>query len=345
MIDWTHIETNYTSTLKLVHLIEQFKHFENKNLNNFSEGQANSFIVKHHYKRQLSKQLVLNVITDYSYITADGDSFASPKRNAFSATAILNHWATDKLQYNLNIRQDVISDFKSPFVFSGDVNYQFFKVYNMKLNASKNYRVPTFNDLYWNPGGNLDLVPEESFQIDLGHQLSYKNIDFKLNTFYIETSDLIQWRPNNTSGYWNPVNIANAKQYGLEAELGFAKQLGLHHISFTSAYSYTETEDVEKMQSLLYVPLHKANASLAYNYKSFTAFYQHLYNGEVSIIGNTLDGFDVGNLGFSYTFNTKQKVQYIADLKINNIYNSYYENVALRPMPSRNFNINLTLKF
>ncbi|MEH6535679.1 MAG: TonB-dependent receptor [Psychroserpens sp.] len=345
MIEWAHIENNYTSSLKAVHLLEQFKYFENKNLDNFSEGHANTWLIKHHYKRHFSKRLLLSVITDYSYITAEGNSFSDPKRNAFSATAILNHRPTKKVQYNLNVRKDVISGFESPLVFSGDISYQLFKPYTLKFNASKNFRVPTFNDLYWNPGGNLGLEPEESYQLDLGHELAFETINFKLNTFYIETSDLIQWRPSNSSGYWNPVNIANAKQYGVEAEFGMTKKIDKHTLFLSTSYSYTETEDVEKNQRLFYVPVHKANASLSYNYKSFTAFYQHLYNGEVAIIGNTLDGFDVGNLGVSYTINTKKKLNYIADFRINNLYNSYYENVALRPMPNRNLNIKLTLKF
>jgi iron complex outermembrane receptor protein len=345
MIEWAHVEENYTSSLKTVHLLEQFHYFENRDVDSASEGQANTWLIKHHYKRDFSKRLALSVITDYSYISAEGNSFANPKRNAFSATAILNHRPTAKLQYNINMRKDVISDFKSPFVFSGDLSYQLFKPYLLKFNASKNFRVPTFNDLYWNPGGNLNLNPEESYQLDLGHELAFENINFKLNTFYIETSDLIQWRPNATSGYWNPVNVANAKHYGLEAELGITKTFENHILLLSTSYSYTETEDIEKNQRLFYVPVHKANASLSYNYKSFTAFYQHLYNGEVVIIGDTLDGFDVGNLGISYTINTKKKLSYIADFRINNIYNTYYENVALRPMPNRNFNMNLTLKF
>lgn len=345
MIDWAHIGNQFTSSLKAVHLQERFKYFENRTLDNFSEGKTNTFLIKHNYKRQFSKRLSLNVITDFNHITAIGNSFSNPKRNAFSATAILNHRPSEKLQYNLNVRQDVISDFDSPLVFSGDANYQILKWYTIKLNASKNFRIPTFNDLYWNPGGNLDLNPEESYQVDLGHEFSYKNATLKLNTYYIKTSDLIQWRPNSATGYWNPVNVANAKHYGLEAEFGIKKTFNKHTFNFISAYSYTETEDVEKNQRLFYVPLHKANMSLAYNYKSFTTFYQHLYNGEVEIIGNTLDGFDVGNLGVAYTFNTKGKLTYEADFRINNVYNTYYENVALRPMPNRNFTINLILKF
>ena len=345
MVEWIHIEDNYTSSLKAVHLQEQFKYFESKFFDDFSKGQANTWMLKYHYKREFSKRLKLNLIADYSYITGEGNSFNDPKRNAFSATVVLSHRPTAKLQYNLNARKDVISDFESPLVFSGDVSYQFFKPYTLKFNASKNFRVPTFNDLYWNPGGNLDLKPEESYQLDLGHELRFKNMDFKLNTFYIETSDLIQWRPNAILGYWSPVNIASAKHYGFETELGVTQQIKKHTLFLTTSYSYTKTEDIEKQQPLFYVPVHKTNVSLSYTYKTFTAFYQHLYNGEVDIIGNTLDGFDVGNLGLSYTIKTKNKMRYITDFRINNIYNSYYENVALRPMPNRNFNIKLTLKF
>jgi iron complex outermembrane receptor protein len=302
-------------------------------------------MIKHNYKREFSKRLTLNMITDFTHVTANGSSFDKPKRNGFSVTAILSHRPIETVQYNLNIRQDVISDFDSPLVFSGDVSYQILEWYVLKLNASKNFRVPTFNDLYWSPGGNLDLSPERSFQVDLGHEFLYEKANLKLNTYYIETSDLIQWRPNATNGYWNPVNIANAKHYGLEVEFGVKKTFKKHTLNFVSGYSYTETEDVEKNQRLFYVPLHKANLSLAYNYKSFTAFYQHLYNGEVEIIGNTLDGFDFGNLGLSYTFHTKGELSYEFDFRINNVYNTYYENVALRPMPNRNFTINLILKF
>ncbi|MGC1473957.1 MAG: TonB-dependent receptor [Psychroserpens sp.] len=345
MVEWAHITDTYTSSLKAVHLLEKFTYFENKTLGNSSRGHANTWLIKNHFKREFSRRLALSVITDYSYITAEGNSFDDPKRNAFSATAILSHRATNKLQYNLNIRKDVISDFESPIVFSGDLSYQLLKPYTLKFNASKNFRVPTFNDLYWNPGGNLDLNPEESYQIDLGHELKFSNIDFKLNMFYIETSDLIQWRPNSMTGFWNPVNVANAKHYGFEAELGISKKIKAHNLLLSTSYSYTETEDIEKNQRLFYVPLHKVNASFSYNYRVFTAFYQHLYNGEVEIIGDTLEGFDVGNFGLSFSIPTKKKLSYIADFRINNIYDTYYENVALRPMPNRNFNLKLTLKF
>ncbi|MEM6515370.1 MAG: TonB-dependent receptor [Bacteroidota bacterium] len=342
MLEWAHIKPNWSSNLKAVHLFEQFRYFENKDRENFSEGQVNTWLIKHQYERKFNKRLEFLVITDFANMLGRGDSFGDAKRNAFSATAILSHRPAEKFQYALNIRQDVISDFESPLVFSGDFNYQVASWYQLKFNASRNFRVPTFNDLYWNPGGNLNLRPESSFQFDLGHEMTYKNLNLKLNTFYIETSDLIQWRPNPSAAFWSPINIASARHYGLEAELGFQQKIENHKIQYALNYSFTETEDLDKQQRLFYVPVHKANASIAYSIKKFSAFYQHLYNGEVEIIGGNLEGFDVANFGIAYDFNVLESWQITADFRINNLYNTYYENVAFRPMPNRNFTFRLT---
>ena len=345
MIDWVHSEKSYKSVLKAAHLSEQFKYFENKDLDIFSKGQATTWYLKHNYERKLTNSITTTVLTDYTTITAEGNSFDNPKRDAFSTTVIFSHQPNNKLAYNLNLRKDFISDFESPFVFSGDLSYELTKNYTVKLNASKNFRVPTFNDLYWTPGGNLDLNPEESYQIDLGHSFTTKLVEFDINTFYIETSDLIQWRPDSSLGYWLPINIASTKHYGLEADLRFKKEFNNHKLLLVGSYSYTETEDVERQEPLIYVPIHKANLSASYNYKSFSAIYQHLFNGEVNIIGNTLKEFQVANIGLSYNFKSNSKLDYTVDLNINNIYNTYYENVALRPMPNRNLNMRLTLNF
>lgn len=346
MVEWRHLHKTYTSTLKVAYLSEIFKYFENRDLDNYSKGRATTYLIKHRFEKHLTEAITFNVITDYAYINAEGNSFDDPTRNAFSATAIFSHALNDKLNYNLNIRKDIISDFESPFVASADFRYQLLSFYALKLNASKNFRVPTFNDLYWNPGGNLDLKPEESYQIDLGHQFNFKNSEVKFNAFYIKTSNLIQWRPNAETGYWNPVNVANSSQYGLELEASVRKQLNENHkFLLSSSYAYTIANDDDKDQSLFYVPKHKINASLAYDFKALQCFYQHLINGEVQIIGGDLRGYNVANLGVDYRLNNNGKLKYTLGLRVNNIYNKYYENVALRPMPNRNYNLNLNLNF
>ena len=56
----------------------------------------------------------------------------------------------------VSARQQIIGSNLTPFTFSAGAEYIFFKWLSAKGNVSKVYRVPTLNDLYWNPGGNID---------------------------------------------------------------------------------------------------------------------------------------------------------------------------------------------
>jgi len=351
MLEWSRVKDKTRSQFKVAHIQELFRFFLNKNQPNYSFGKVNTLVLKHNFNVELSKTMRLQSVLDYNYIEADGSSFGNPNRNAFSATVLLNSEIKEGLNYGINIRKDVVSDFKSPFLFSLDAGYKITKHYTLKVNASKNFRIPTINDLYWRPGGNINLVPEESYQLDLGQVFNYKFLDFKLNTFYITTDNLIQWQPDN-NGIWSPLNITETENYGIEAELSATKQFNKHNIKLSSNYSYTVSENKATKKQLIYVPFHKGNISLAYSNTSFSMYYQHLFNGGVFITDDNLEGqqfslpnYDVANFGVNYTFLNKENHRLELGVSVNNIYNEAYQNVASRPMPNRNFNIQIQYKF
>ncbi|MDP5081521.1 MAG: TonB-dependent receptor [Winogradskyella sp.] len=351
MLEWSHLSKVITSQFKVAHLQELFRYFDNKDLPGYSFGKVNTLILKHNFDLRLSETLNVKSILEYNDIEGEGSSFANTDRRVFSVTALLKHQLTEKLTYGVNLRKDMTSDFESPFVFSLDALYQVSQVYALKLNGSKNFRTPTFNDLYWQPGGNLDLVPESSYQIDFGQEFDYKFVTLKLNAFYIITDDLIQWQPNNT-GLWSPANIAEVENYGLESELILQKTFGKNHLQLNTNYSYTVSEDSSTKKQLVYVPFHKGNMNLAYSFKSFSMFYQHLFNGDVFITDDNLTGrnfslnaFDVANIGFDYKIWNAISHTINLGFRINNLYNEIYQNVASRPMPNRNFNIQIHYKF
>lgn len=344
MLEWSRISGKYNSKLKFVHLHEQFKYFENKDKAIFSLGKVNTLLVNHDFNIRFNETLQIKSILEYSSLKGTGDSFSDPKREAFSATALLQHQPHSKIGYVVNLRQDFTSGFNSPFVFSVDAGFDVNTHYKIQLNGSKNYRIPTFNDLYWQPGGNLDLVPESSYQIDLGQQFNYNNFKIKLNGYYINTLDMIQWQPGS-SGLWSPVNVGEVLSYGAELELKYAYRINQHKFNVSGHYSYTVSEDAETNEQLIYVPFHKGNINVAYGFKALSFYYQHLFNGEVSEIGNSLSGYNVGNLGLSYLFNSHKKISFIVDFKLNNVFNTYYENVWIRPMPNRNFIVQTTINF
>ena len=67
---------------------------------------------------------------------------------------------------NILYEEDIQNDFDSPFLYSMGIEQKFNNNYTLSFNTSKNFRIPTFNDLYWQPGGNINLKPENSYQFE-----------------------------------------------------------------------------------------------------------------------------------------------------------------------------------
>ena len=344
-LEWTKFGNKATHKVKAAHLYDAFKYFENKDADFFSEGRVTNLLARYSLDVELSEVFRLNSFLEYNNFTGDGSNFGSPQRNDLAITAVLKHEPSDRLRYNLSLRKDFSSDFSSPVVFSIDGRYDFSKVYRLQLNASRNFRLPTFNDLYWQPGGNLDLQPEQSYQVDLGHQLKWNSFTARLNSYYIATRDMIRWLPNS-SGIWSPMNVDDVQIYGAEVALSFKQEIGKkQEIDVKTNYAYTVSEDKASGEQLIYVPFHRANASLAYRIGNFTTFYQHLYTGSVRIIGGQLEGYQIANAGVTYAFKTDGKLKGRMGVTLNNVFNEYYENIALRPMPNRNIQTQFLLNF
>ncbi|MEM1257205.1 MAG: TonB-dependent receptor [Bacteroidota bacterium] len=344
-LEWAKLGNKAIHRVKAAHLHDGFKYFENKDSDFFSEGRVTTVLARYSLDVELSNAFRLNSFLEYNNFSGDGSNFGSPQRNDFAITALLKHKLSEKLKYNLSLRQDFSSDFSSPMVFSMDGSYDFGKVYTLQMNASRNFRLPTFNDLYWQPGGNLDLRPEQSYQVDLGHQIKWDTFTMRLNSYYITTEDMIRWLPNS-SGIWSPVNVDDVQIYGAEVEFGFKQAIGeKQEIDVRTNYAYTVSEDTATGEQLIYVPFHRGNASLAYSFDDFGFFYQHLYNGPVSIIGGELEGYQVANTGITYELKPKNGLHCRLGLTLNNVFNNYYENIALRPMPNRNIQTQLVLNF
>ncbi|QCX00341.1 TonB-dependent receptor [Aggregatimonas sangjinii] len=349
LLEWVHFKSNRVQRVRGAYLFERFRYYPNNTNENFSFGKSGNFQVDYDYKYEL-KKWTLNGIVSANSINAEGSSISTANRNQLSAILLVSHNPTEKLSYGMNFRQDWVSDYQSPFVFSVDAKYQLLQNYSIRANTSKNYRVPTFNDIYWQgagASGNANVLPESALQGELGQTLSGNGYKVDLTGFYISTTDLIQWRPDVT-GIWTPINIKDVSQYGLELQVNMTKKLGPHRLVWDNGYSYTKAIDNETKNQLLYVPLHKFTSNLAYRYRRWGAFLRGLYNGRVFTTtdnNNELSDYLVLDSGLEYRFPEVSGVELKTILAINNLGNRNYQNVAFRPMPNRNIHLNLNFKF
>ncbi len=344
LVEWDGFYGALVSKVKVALLTENYKYFENKDQSFFTHGQAVTFIIKQDLAYKVNSKINLNTIIDFTQTTGDGSDLLQKKRQITSGALLMKHQLFENLEYELSLRKEITNAYDSPLLYSFGVKYTANKNYNIKINASRNFRIPSFNDLYWQQGGNPNLQPENAHQYEVGQELVFNMIRFSATAFFNKIDNLINWQPNS-SGLWQPENTKKVNTYGVETNLTFDKNIGKHHLLFRSNYAYTVSENQETKLQLIYVPFHKFNSSLSYSFDKATIFSQYLFNGTVFTSSDNfykLKEYQLVNIGVSYRLGPKEKID--IGLQVLNLLNEKYQSVATRPLPGRNYAVNLIFK-
>lgn len=345
LLEWKSFLGNFTSSLKLAWLDEEFKYFENRDAANFSFGKAKTGIVKYNLGYEFSGNKKLEFIADYIGVSGKGSGIEKAKRSTTGFSVLWSH-AIEKFSYEMSLRQEIGDIYDSPLLFSAGGKYEFSDFYSLRTNISRNFRIPTFNDLFWQQGGNPDLQPETSLQGEVGNDFKFGNFDLSLNVYYIDLENLIRW-VSDASGLWRPVNTANAHNYGLEFYGEWKHEFNNYsRLILNSTYAYTKSIDEETQNQLIYTPFHKATFSAALQWKKIGFWYRSLYNGKIFTSSDNnyeLSGYFLSDLGVSYSISEKPQIN--LQLQVQNLFNKNYQNMPSRPMPGRHFKSTITFKF
>jgi len=346
MLEWVNTGNKFTSKLKAAFLQERYKYFANIEYEGFTFGKVESLIAKYDLLFKANDKLKLNGVLDFAQNKGYGSDILNKARHIGAASVLISHDVTTHFMYEAGLRKEITNNYQSPLLFSFGTKFKIAPFYILKFNTSKNFRIPTFNDLYWQDGGNTTLKPESSWQAEAGNDFTLNNFKLCLTGYYIKLKDMLRWVP--VGSIWRPVNTDRVMTYGAEVLLGYKKNIGVHAIEVNGTYGYTTSENETTGKQLIYVPHHKSTASLSYSYSKFSAYYQFLYNGEVYTRSDNnarynLESYTTSNLGAEYIFGNKNTYKLGAQML--NVWNADYVSVSSRPMPGRNFNIYLTLNF
>ena len=337
----------FTTNLKTAYIFENYQYFQDNSSNKFTFGKTESFISKADLGYQLFKSIQINAILDYNRTKGYGSGFGDHVREISSAAILIKQDLSTDWNNEFGIRKEFTDNYQSPVLFSLGTSYQFSKLYNLKLNLSRNFRIPTFNDLYWEEGGNENLKPESSYQAEIGNVFTFHNISITQTFYYMKIKDLLQWVPGNNS-IWSPRNTDNVNSYGAETLLSWKTHFGKNYFAANATYAYTASEDEETKNQLFFVPFNKVTGSVSYSRNKISAYYQFLHNGFVYTRADNnpdeiIKDCTVSNIGIDYDF--KFLDAFKLGFQVLNLFNKDYESLEDRPMPGRNFNMYLTLKF
>ncbi len=266
---------------------------------------------------------------------------------------------TDVILYP-SLRYDSFTDTKGDISPKIGFNVLILERPSIRLRASygRNYRVPTFNDLYWIRGGNPYLEPEHSKNFDAGliagAQSDDVEISAEVNYFRIDASNKIVWQPVSIT-VWSPVNLQSVLSKGFEGKvtLNLWKNLLMVNYTYNALQTRKTSEDFPGDASfgklLPYVPQEFASASVGTAFNGFSANLTYAFTGfRYETSDNNprffLPAYDNIDANISYGF-AAAGVSIRLTAEVNNLADMDYQLIRGYPVPLRNYNITTTISY
>lgn len=200
-----------------------------------SERFQYSWINEFRFSQQ--QQLLLGVDFLDEFVEGDQNYQVDERENLGSF--LQYHLASGKASLAIGGRYDDNEQFGGYETGNLAFGWMFSEALEAVLSFGTAFKAPTFNDLYWPTGGNPDLEPEESQNIEL--QFRGEVVDdhyYEVNLFKNKLDNLIEWAPIDPSdpfSLWQPQNVAEAEIKGVE--LIYQASFAATNLAFNATYS------------------------------------------------------------------------------------------------------------
>lgn len=318
------------------------------------------------YDRDIDKRSSLRVGGNWTKYFATSNGFKGRlKEDRYDLFLSVRHRIKDWWLSNLNLREALYAEQFAPFAPSWGnefttVDTQEWKIL-FKTQIARAYRVPTLNDRFWVPGGNLELQSETGINAEIGTAIHFKkknhSVNFELNHHRLWVDQWIIWLPNS-NGLWTPSNLSTVHVRGIEANLKEVFTGDRFIATISAAYAYTlsinqrglnQTDVATIGKQLPYVPIHSGSLFAKVEKKLWSFELQANYTG---LRYTTLDNENYQALEAYALLGASAGKRFVFPhnemslrLTANNLFNTYYENIENRAMPGRNITTALTIKF
>ena len=249
-------------------------------------GRTYSFSLDSFYKHQLSSENTLKIGLDNAVRTASHPSLAEKANEFQTSLYVLGEQKLEDVVLLPSMRLDryELPRNKTITAFSPNlgvnINPVFLSQLFIKAQAGKSFRPPTFNDRFWQPGGNLDLKPEIGWGYEGGLlwrgdiQNGFPAWSSEVTVYRQHITDQITWLPTD-DGYWSPINVRGVLVSGLESSFSIEPTTRgnlntrlelIYHL--TDARNQSDPTSASYNKPLRYSPKHLFKVMLGAN-KSF----------------------------------------------------------------------------
>ena len=237
---------------------------------------------------------------------------------------------------------------------------------SLKLNLSRNYHQPSLNDLYYIPGGNPNLKPEDGFSGDLTYTYKWTEdmttLSGQITGFASLIDNWIVWHPADNGGnYWEASNLRKVFARGIETQASAQMKLasgvlfnlrGYYSYSATSNMDAVSSVDESRGKQLIYIPKHKANLFVESDFKAYYLKINAPFTGKRYTSSNNVESdyetvlnpYWLVDLTIGKKFDWKA---FFADVSLNveNLLNTDYMAILNRAMPGRYYSLTVQIQF
>lgn len=328
-----------------------------------SEIQTGRFMTDLNYRIRLIDFLSVEGGVSLSNLSSKVGNYGEKtdeNRSAFVTAAKL---ILPGLSINTSLRKEFHSHTGIPFLFAFGARKSLpVKGMEVKFSYADQFRVPTFNDKYWRPGGNPNLRPESGYTVDAGIIQELRKgkrnaLGIEINAYRSLLHDMIQWTPSIGGNYWLAANRKEVRATGVEVSVNSFAYLGEHRLDIRASYnhgssritgSYDEEESVLGKR-LIYVPSNAGSATALYSFKRIDAaitgsFTGSRYTDEFNNRLFMMPGIVVFNSYAGYRIKAGD-VSGRIQIRIMNIFNSHYQVLRSYPMEGRTIHLSFALDF
>ncbi|MEA3503744.1 MAG: TonB-dependent receptor plug domain-containing protein [Bacteroidota bacterium] len=362
VVDWKHSLSMGMVKAQMA-FVHDFLNYKDDISNIDSDNRSNRWTSNVSYNKNLFGFIDFSSGIRYENITVKSVNYENNKsRNEISLFSGAEVDFSDAFLVRMMLRQRVVDNDFIPLIPTLGVDIRLLQdeeIY-FKANVSRNYHLPSMNDLYWELAGNSDLKDEKGVSVESG--ILYKKrigkslrVETEFTGFYNDIDNWIIWLPDSVKSYWTPRNIRNAVSKGVEATLKIQYKNNDIAISHNSSFSFTDarnnkvfnTDDASYKKQLIYVPKYSFGSHLNVNVKKTFLSVDYVYTGKRYTATDNLrympayflTDFSVGTK--SNIWKTDCSIQF----KINNVFGKDYQVVAWQPMPGRSFSVSMKIRY
>lgn len=293
--------------------------------------------------------LLTGMAAQYQSALADAYSKQQQQQQASVFAMGKGQWLSGKIGAMVSIKQGLVNFTPLPFLASAGLEVRLSRQLMLHFGTSKNYRLPTFNDLYWQPGGNPELQPETGWMQELALNCRlHTATSIKAALYSNFVTNWIQWLPDSdNSNLWRPVNQSKVWARGAELHFTGVYRAGkaIFRIQSTTSYQLTgKKEGAGYTRQFIYVPRFTQQNSLHVALYKTGLLLQANYAGKrYTTTDNSryLSAYGLVNLGILQQVHFKKAV-FVLQAKLNNLFNKSYQTIEYRPMPGRFYEISIT---